>query len=163
MEQDGRRQFFLDLLERHGAAVVSMLRRLCRTAHDVDDVFQETAMRAWRSLPGRGGLRNPRAWLLTIAYRSALDHRARRAQHGDFQDGPDEKIPDPLSQAQQSEEYGQVNAAMAELPEPIRAVVVLHYTGGLTLRETATAMKISVGTAKSRLSRGLERLRKALS
>ena len=163
MEQDGRRRFFLDLLDRHGAAVVSMLRRLCPSAHDVDDVFQETAMRAWRSLPGRGGLRNPRAWLLTIAYRSALDHRARRSRHAEFQDGPDEKLADPSCQAQRSEECRRVNAAVAELPEPIRDVVVLHYTGGMTLRETAQAMGISVGTAKSRLSRGLEQLRKALS
>ena len=76
MAQDARRRFFLDLLDRHGRALVSMLRRLCSTPHDVDDVFQDTAMRAWRSLPGKGGLRNPRAWLMTIAYRSALDHRA---------------------------------------------------------------------------------------
>ena len=163
MKQNGPRQCFLDLLDRHGAAVVSLLRRLCRTAHDVDDVFQDTAMRAWRSLPRKGRLRNPRAWLLTIAYRSALDHRARRSQHAEFQDGPDTRLCDPSCQAQHSEEGSEVNAAVEALAEPIRAVLVLHYTGGLTLRETAKAMGISVGTAKSRLSRGLKQLRKALS
>ena len=39
---------------------------------------------------------------------------------------------------------------------------VLHYTGGLSLRETAAAMGIAVGTAKSRLSSGLIQLRKTL-
>ena len=163
MEQDGRRRFFLDLLDRHGAGVVSMLRRLCRNGHDADDVFQDTAMRAWRSLPERGRLRSPRAWLMTIAYRGALDHRARRPANAELQDSPDERFPDPSRLAQQSEDRGRVNAAVAELPDPIRAVVVLHYSGGLTLRETAKAMGISVGTAKSRLNRGLERLRKMLS
>lgn len=163
MAQDARRRLFLDLLDRHGRALVSMLRRLCPTPHDVDDVFQDTAMRAWRSLPGKGGLRNPRAWLMTIAYRSALDHRAGRSQHGEFQDGPDEAVADPSCQAQQAEEHQRVNGAVAELAGAIRDVVVLHYTAGLTLRQTAGAMGISVGTAKSRLSRGLKQLRKALS
>ena len=163
MERNTRRQWFLDLLDRHGSAVVSMLRRLCRSGHDADDVFQDTAMRAWRSLPERGRLRSPRAWLMTIAYRSALDHWARRPANVELQDAPDERLPDPSRLAQQSEDRGRVNAAVAELPEAIRAVVVLHYSGGLTLAETAKAMGISVGTAKSRLNRGLERLRKVLS
>jgi RNA polymerase sigma-70 factor (ECF subfamily) len=154
---------FLDLLDRHGGAVVSMLRRLCPTPHEVDDVFQDTALRAWRALSGRGGVRHPRAWLMTIAYRTALDHRAKRSKHAEFQDPPDQRLADPSCQAQRTEEHGKVNGAVAELPGPIRDVVVLHYTAGLTLRQTASTMGISVGTAKSRLSRGLKQLRKALS
>ncbi len=44
---------------------------------------------------------------------------------------------------------------MSELPDDIRQVVILHYTAGLTLRETAAAMDISLGTVKSRLNAAL--------
>jgi RNA polymerase sigma-70 factor, ECF subfamily len=42
-------------------------------------------------------------------------------------------------------------------------VIVLHYTGGLSLRETAEAIGVSVGTVKSRLNSGLQHLRRRLS
>ena len=49
-----------------------------------------------------------------------------------------------------------------ELSDPIREVVILHYAGGLSLSETAAAMGISKGTAKSRLSSALVKLRSVL-
>ena len=39
----------MELLDAHGAAVLAMLRQLCGSRHDADDVFQETAARVWRS------------------------------------------------------------------------------------------------------------------
>jgi RNA polymerase sigma-70 factor (ECF subfamily) len=53
-------------------------------------------------------------------------------------------------------------AAVKTLPAGVRDVVTLHYTGGLTLRETAEAMGLSLGTVKSRLNSGLESLRSLL-
>ncbi|MEJ7640517.1 MAG: sigma factor-like helix-turn-helix DNA-binding protein, partial [Singulisphaera sp.] len=55
-----------------------------------------------------------------------------------------------------------VNEAVAGLSPPLRAVVVLHYTGGLSLRQVAAATGASIGTVKSRLNAGLERLRRRL-
>ena len=74
---DTERQTFLDLVDRHGATVLAMLRRLCGNRHDADDVFQEVAAKVWLNLHSRPRLRSPRAWLLTVAYRQFLDHRAR--------------------------------------------------------------------------------------
>ena len=78
---DAERQIFLELVDRHGATVLAMLRRLCGNVHDADDVFQEVAARVWRNLGSRPRLRSPRAWLLTVAYRQFLDHRARWPVH----------------------------------------------------------------------------------
>ena len=55
-----------------------------------------------------------------------------------------------------------MRTAIENLPDGVRELFVLHYTGGLSLRETAVAMDIAVGTAKSRLSAGLVQLRKTL-
>jgi DNA-directed RNA polymerase specialized sigma24 family protein len=66
---DKDNETFQALVDEHGATVLAMLRRLCRNPHDADDLFQDVAVRVWRNLGSRPVLRNPRAWLLTIAYR----------------------------------------------------------------------------------------------
>jgi RNA polymerase sigma-70 factor (ECF subfamily) len=164
---DAERQFFLALVEEHGATVMAMLRRLCGNWHDADDVFQEVAARVWRNLHARPRLRSPRAWLLTIAYRQFLDHRARQPVHAPLleHDVPerDWSATSPLALAERSEEGRLIGEAVQELPDILRSVIVLHYSGGLSLRETARAIGVSVGTAKSRLNSGLQQLRGRLS
>ena len=150
------------MLDAHGAAVLAMLRRLCRNAHDADDLFQETAVRVWRSFHQRPRLRNPRAWLMTIAYRVFADFHSRRVRHQCFDDSPDHRANMPEAKAERDEERVRVNEAVARLSKPIREVVILHYTGGLSLRQTAQAMGISEGTVKSRLSAALKKLRSVL-
>lgn len=164
---DTERQLFLELVDRHGATVLAMLRRLCGNPHDADDVFQEVAARVWRNLGSRPRLRSPRAWLMTVAYRQFLDHRARWPVHASLsgRDEPtaDWSAGDPAMLAERSDEGRMLDEAVNELPEVLRSVIVLHYAGGLSLRETAEAIGISAGTVKSRLNSGLEQLRRRLS
>jgi RNA polymerase sigma-70 factor, ECF subfamily len=164
---DTERQTFLDLVDRHGATVLAMLRRLCGNRHDADDVFQEVAARAWLNLRSRPILRSPRAWLMTIAYRQFLDHRARVISHVPLleSDAPerDWSAADPSRAAERSEEARMLDLAVQKLPESLRSIIVLHYTGGLSLRETAHLAGVSVGTAKSRLNTALTQLRRRLS
>ena len=61
------------------------------------------------------------------------------------------------------EQRGIVADAVEELSPATRSVVALHYTGGLSIREIASALGISAGTVKSRLNSGLEQLRRRLS
>jgi RNA polymerase sigma-70 factor, ECF subfamily len=162
------RETFLDLVDRHGAGALGMLRRLCGSRHDAEDVFQDVAVRVWKHLGERPRLRNDRAWLMTIAYRAYLDHQARRppAHVPLFDD--DEALGhagtdcDPVAIAERTERARQVDEAVAGLSPLLREVVVLHYTGGLSLRQVATATGVSIGTVKSRLSAGLEQLRSRL-
>lgn len=155
-------QEFLRLLDAHGATLTAMLRRLCGNCHDAEDVFQDTAVRVWRSLASRPRLRNPRAWVMTIGYRAFLDARGRRERHEGIEDAVDDRGSLPSRAAEQSEECNRVRTAIAQLPGPIREVVVLHYVGGLTLSQTAAAMEISLGTVKSRLNSAINTLRSVL-
>lgn len=156
------------MLDAHGAALRSMLRRLCGRRGDADDVFQETAARVWRNLPARQGLKNPRGWVMTIGYRAFVDARGRRRRedgHGRYDELADPtagRADPPDHAAERAEAFDRVQAAVAGLAEPVREVVVLHYLGGLSLRETAAAMGLSEGTVKSRLNAALGRLRGAL-
>jgi RNA polymerase sigma-70 factor (ECF subfamily) len=164
---DAERQTFLELVDRHGATVLGMLRRLCGNRHDADDVFQEVATRVWLNIHLRPRLRSPRAWLMTIAYRQFLDHHSRVRLHQPLlnSDLPerDWSAFDPARQAERSEEARMLDDAVQKLPELLRSIIVLHYTGGLSLRETAQAVGISAGTAKSRLNTALTQLRRRLS
>jgi RNA polymerase sigma-70 factor (ECF subfamily) len=153
---------FVALLEAHGPSLVAMLRRLCRNPHDADDVYQDTAVRVWKHFGSRPVLRNPRSWLMTIAYRAFVDHYERRQPSEPVLDLADSRTAPPERQAEASEWSGRVHAAIEDLAQPLRQVVLLHYAGGLTLRETATAMSLSIGTVKSRLNTALQSLRSLL-
>ncbi len=156
------RRKFVALLESHGPALLAMLRRLCRNAHDADDVYQDTAMRVWRHFTGRPRLRNPKAWLMTIAYRAFVDHYERRRKSEPYFESADSRTLEPAQQAEQWEWSERLKTAIEKLVPPVRQVLVLHYSGGLTLRQTAAAMDLSIGTVKSRLNAGLHELRSML-
>jgi RNA polymerase sigma-70 factor (ECF subfamily) len=149
------------LLMEHGAALRATIRRLCRRPQDVDDVWQETAVRVWRSLSGRPWLRSPRGWLATIAYRAWVEHASRNpAPASAAAELPDGRTLEPEELATRAELRTMVRQALEALPDDLRAVVALHYTASLSLREVAAALGIPAGTAKSRLHAALNLLRK---
>lgn len=156
------RDEFLRLLDDHGAVVLAMLRRLCGNSPDAEDAFQETAVRVWRSFHTRPWLRNPRSWLMTIAYRTFIDLHARRRPCDELCEVPDQRSQRPDHHAQRREEAQCLGSAVEWLSPTLREVVLLHYTGGLTLSETAQALGVSQGTVKSRLNAALAKLRSVL-
>ena len=164
---DAERQTFLELVDRHGTTVLAMLRRLCGNRHDADDVFQEVAARVWLNLQSRPRLRSPRAWLLTIAYRQFLDHRARCRVHVTLldHDAPRATAGPSTRRGLRSEvmRRGCSTRRFRSCRNRCASIIVLHYTGGLSLRETAQAVGVSVGTVKSRLNTCLTQLRRCLS
>lgn len=157
------RREYLKLVDDHGAAVLAMLKRLCGNVPDAEDAFQETAVRVWKSFDRQPPLTNPRAWLMTIAYRAFVDQHARRREGDMLTDVADYRSHSPGDAILKVEEARQVGTAIEELSENLRQVVILHYTGGLTLQETADALGIATGTVKSRLSAALTKLRSILS
>ena len=141
------------------------LRRLCGNNHDADDMFQETAVRGGsHNFGSRPWLRGPRAWLITIGYRAFLDERKRMRRGAT--DRPDDFVDYRIGSAEgrleQAEANARLNEQIGELPVEVRQVVTLHYMGGLSIRQTATAMGATVATTKNRLHTALERLRSVL-
>jgi RNA polymerase sigma-70 factor (ECF subfamily) len=154
---------FEELVDQYGGIVKAFLIRLCRNRHDAEDAFQETAVRVWRHLARGEVVLHPKSWLMTVAYRTFIDLKARRrtppeplCEQVDIGDGPDAIV-------SFREDALRMVAAVDGLTDTIRDVVLLHYTGGLSLRETADTLGISEGTAKSRLNAALVQLRKRLS
>jgi RNA polymerase sigma-70 factor (ECF subfamily) len=132
---------------------------------DAEDVAQEAFVKAYRALgrfrPGSAF----RPWLLTIVTHEARNrHRSdRRRRDRELLPGVDLPAAGPEELAEVGERRALARHALAGLPDEQRDVLVCRYLLELDERETAEVLGIAPGTVKSRTSRGLKRMRSALS
>lgn len=148
----------------HGAAVVAVLRRLLGDAATVEDVFQQVMVEVWQ----RGAQYDARrgalgGWVLTIARSRAIDQLRRRIPEpaGDALEGMLDRRAAP-GHADRVAERRRVIDLLADLPDEERMPLVLRFYAGLSQPEVAEALGVPVGTIKTRMVRGLERLRGAI-
>ena len=135
-----------------------------------EDVVQEALVKAYRSL-GRFRDGAPfRPWLLRIVANEARNHHRTEARRGAREQTSTTLSPellgavpaDPADEAVRDQRRRELLAAVAALSEPLRQVVTCRYLLDLDEAETATVLGLPRGTVKSRLSRGLARLRPAM-
>jgi RNA polymerase sigma-70 factor (ECF subfamily) len=108
-----------------------------------------------------------RSWLLTIVHHKAIDAVRRRTNRAEraLPEGPEEFIaahgrPDEI--AEMTMDAAAVRAAVALIPEDQRTTIMLAYFEGMTHVEIAERMQVPLGTVKSRLRIGLEKMREYL-
>jgi polysaccharide biosynthesis/export protein len=151
---------FATLVERHGAMVLGVCRRVLRHDQDAEDAFQATFLvlvRKARSLARPELLAN---WLYGVAYRTAQQARARTLRQG-----RQEKEAASMSAAASDpdsfwrEVQPLLDAELNQLPERYRAALVLCYLEGKTNEEAARELDWPVGSMSFRLARGREMLR----
>jgi len=162
-----------ELLE-YRPRIYRYLLRLARDPYAADDLTQETFLRALQAVQS---LREPAAlvsWLYRLATNVFLDRvRAegrRTLQSSAERDGEGAglmaELPDPGPRVdrlvEQAEMSDCVRGLVDELPDDYRAAVLLHDAHGLSGREIAELLGVSVATAKIRIHRGRGRLRTAL-
>ncbi|TWF74210.1 RNA polymerase sigma-70 factor (ECF subfamily) [Pseudonocardia hierapolitana] len=149
--------------DRHARLVYSLALRSLGAHHDAEDVTQQVFVRAWRGRagldPGRGSLGG---WLVGITRRQIADRFAARARDRDLADragrvtevrvvgDPPAEVVDAVVVAHEIE----------RLPGQQRAVVRLAFFADLTHQQISEATGLPLGTVKSHLRRGLERLRR---
>jgi RNA polymerase sigma factor (sigma-70 family) len=124
-----------------------------------DDCFQETFIAAMRAYPTTR-IENPRAWVLTIAHRKALDHHRARARRP----VPVGAVPDAPAPPEH-ELHGPADgvwARVADLPPKQRAALLLRFAGDLSHRDVARALGCSEEAARRSAHEGLKRLREEL-
>jgi RNA polymerase sigma factor (sigma-70 family) len=149
---------FQAFLDEHRGPVLSFLRSMVGHS-DADDVFQETfiaAMRAYDRLDGE----HPRAWVITIARRKAIDHFRARARRPE----PHDELPEQVSHDANPGEGGggpQFCAAVAGLPPKQRDAVALRYAADLAYADIAAAIDSSEEAARQSVHEGLKKLRKS--
>lgn len=151
------------LFDAHGRMILGLCRFLLRDADEADDATQQTFLSAYRSLLSGTEPRNPAQWLAEIARNECRGRIAARMR---------EPLPlaptveasghDPADAADQTELIDELKAAIAELPERQREAVILRDFYGLSYREVATAMTVSVPVVESLLFRARRRIDRRL-
>jgi RNA polymerase sigma-70 factor (ECF subfamily) len=161
---------FRAFVVRYERMVFALLSRMLGHGPEVEDLAQETFVRAYRAFPefDLSGPAKPSTWLLTIATRLALDARKRKKLDQTSLDDDDEhaqraRTGSTPEIALERRQLGQaISAAAARLPDDQCAALVLAELHGLSIAEIATALDVPENTAKTRLFRAREKMRDAL-
>ena len=162
------------LYDRYGAVLYAVAYRIAGQRADAEEVVLEAFAQAWREAPrfeaGRGSVAG---WLTTIARSRALDlvrARSRRDRltaaaaadrpgtspaMGDFR-------PDPAGALDNDERRRQVRQALETLSAPQRQAIELAYFEGLSQSEIAERLQEPLGTVKTRVRLGMQKLRECL-
>ena len=154
------------LYDLFGGKVLAVALRVLRDRADAEEIVQETFLELWRRArefdPKRG---SPGAFLVTIARTRAIDRLRARGSldraHASAgvaarDDAPAEPV--PLELVEQRRDRERLQQALEELPAEQRTVIEMAYFEGLTQREIATRTGEPLGTVKTRVRLGMEKL-----
>lgn len=160
---------FEALYDRHAQVAYSLAFRLVGSRTEAEDLVQESMLAIWRGAasysPARGSVRT---WLLSIVHNRGID-LIRRAGAATRRQEALEQIERVRPPENDTAALGvgraisaDVRAALADLPDDQVQVLKLAYYGGYTHTEISEMLDVPLGTIKSRMRLGLERLRGAL-
>jgi RNA polymerase sigma-70 factor (ECF subfamily) len=124
--------------------------RLTGAKHEAEDLFQELLIKAFGMLDELVHIEEPGSWLCRVMYNQFVDQHRRLARQRMHL--VDERL----------EKFRRLDAALQQLSEEHRLVVLLHDTEGYKLEEIESMTGTPVGTIKSRLHRARSRLRQIL-
>jgi RNA polymerase sigma-70 factor (ECF subfamily) len=179
--QAGDEDAFRQLISQYSGPLYSLLLRSLADPSDAADVTQDVFIKIFRSVGGFHGDSSLRTWIYRIAMHEASNSRRWWVRHkkaevtidGDSTDDEDElhfslrdtladRRDSPFENARQSQLRTTVEAALREVPESFRNVVILREIEGMAYDEIAEILGINMGTVKSRLMRGRAALRTTL-
>src|SRR5882757_577136 len=157
----GERAALATLYERHSALLLGLALRIVRERREAEDLLHDVFLEAWRTAkdfdPKRGRVRT---WLAIRMRSRALDLQKSARVSRNTGDAGLEVLVDEAEGA--SPDHGRIRMALAALGSEQRRVLELAYFEGLSCTEIAERVAIPVGTVKSRIAAGLDRLRTGL-
>ena len=154
----GGRPEFGELVRRHSASVRGLLRRMGAEPALADDVAQDAFIQAFERCADYRGEGTFSAWVRKIAARLYLKRRSKDAR---WAEAPAEDA-EVISFLPDQGRAIDLDDALKALSEPERVCVSLCHGAGLTHAEIAAATKLPLGTVKSHVKRGLDKLRARL-
>ena len=157
------------LYDRHARAIYSLAMRIVSDAAEAEDVVQDVFTQAWRQAKQYDAARAPvAAWLMIITRARALDRLRRRRSRitaTEIDAGtPHPRDPDPSQETLviTAEQAERLRGALGDLPDGQRTAIELAYYQGLTQSDIAEKLQEPLGTIKTRIRAGLQKLREAL-
>ena len=171
----GDKRAFDLLILKYQHKIIGLVGRYLRDQDEVQDVTQESFIKAYRALPNFRGDSAFYTWLYRIAINTAKNHlvsRSRRppdtdidADDREFQDNyavlKDNESPEDVLAMGQMESV--IYRAIGDLPEELKVAVTLREFEGLSYDEIAEVMECPVGTVRSRIFRAREAIEKKIA
>jgi len=164
---------FRALFDRYGNLVYSAALRVVRDAQIAEDMVQEIFLRIWRKPESYVAQRGRFVtWLTSVTRNRAVDEirsRGRRFRHETASPEEQEReLPapdtnDPALTAELADQRRLILAALAQIPQEQRQIIELAYFGGFTQQEIAQRLSQPLGTVKTRIRLGMQKLRVALT
>jgi RNA polymerase sigma-70 factor, ECF subfamily len=164
----GKTAAFGALVGRYQDRLYNTVFRLVDNAEDALDVVQEAFLSAYQSLESFKGDSQFFTWLYRIAVNTAISHKRKRRVVARIDGRNGEAALDPLDPSahgqpghalERAEEEQRVHGALARLSPEHRAVLVMKELDGLKYEEIAEALRVPIGTVRSRLHRARLELR----
>jgi RNA polymerase sigma factor (sigma-70 family) len=158
--------FVATIAAQYGKRLRRFLSVRLRNVHDVPDVAQEVFLRLLR-VRREDAIRNPEAYLFTVASHVVQQHTLRRLSDPVFVDIADVELnlvapegEDPATNAENAARMEVLERALARLPPKVAAALVLHRVGGYTVQEIADQLGVARDTVKKYLMRAAQHCRK---
>jgi RNA polymerase sigma-70 factor (ECF subfamily) len=161
-----------DLFRRHREMAYRVAYRLLGNEEDALDAVQEAFVKVLTHLRGFQGRSSFKTWLLRVVSNAALDLGRQRGRRDTFhreelpsgtEREPPAAAPEPSFELERGDLRRILTEALGQLPEAQRKTFVLHVEGGLSYREVADVLEISIGTVMSRLFYTRQKLRAILA
>ncbi len=151
---------FGELIRRHQSHVRNFLRKLTGDYNLADDLAQDCFMRAWDKLATFSGRGSFIGWLLKIAYTTFLQSKRKSKRYAEILESAGHVADqEACGVALQADEINDLDKFLAVLSEEERAILIMSYACGLSHREIGDATDMPVGTVKSIIFRGKEKIR----
>ena len=132
--------------------------RLSGNAADADDLAQQVFLAAYQKIDQLREVERARGWLLAITRNQFLKmYRRRRPVDSSSLEMDVNQVPEKIKKEDVDKE--QLQAALDEMPEPFRTVLLMFYFEDLSYQEIAESLQLAIGTVMSRLSRAKGQLR----
>lgn len=173
--QQGDQRAFGLLVDKYQRKLGRLLSRMVRDQAEVEDIVQESFIKAYRALPNFRGDSAFYTWLYRIGINTAKNYlvsMGRRPQASpeveiedaeNFEDGDELRTVETPEAALLSKEIAKtVNDTIESLPEELRAAITLREIEGLSYEEIATLMDCPIGTVRSRIFRARETIAEKL-
>lgn len=169
---NGDREALGELYDRHASAILGLMMPILRDRRIAEETLQDLFLNLWQRPHTYDSQRGAFAgWVLRVARNRAIDvlRKQRERRFADFSTGADgspldpaawlvDPDPDPSDQAVSSDLGVRVRAALTTLSPEQRETLELAYFGGLSHREIADHLKRPLGTVKTQIRTGMQRL-----
>lgn len=161
---------FNELMGMHERRMYAVALKTCNNHEDAQDCLQEAMLRIFKSISGFKGQSSFSTWVYRITMNTCLDELRKRKNRPNtsldslldsgWSPSDDRDSPEKHTIRMVKQQY--LHKFMEELPEDMRAAVILRDVEGYAYEDIAGLLGANVGTIKSRISRGREKLREKI-